>query len=387
MDDKQKELLARATGADKGAAPKQPRVPPPARPIPGITGNPPLPPKPVAVKRTLTDVERAALVKVGWDDSMPLPNDIRPALEAASQAFVEEQDEIVLPVDPRTPRPEIPKDVPYESLDAEAKKKVRDVFATAARLEEEARAVDDTDLRMQQIPGGAAALAATRGMVPELEIEDDSDKTTKETVPQAGAALHTVQFCPNCAHDMNLPAGPEPPYEKKMAFLHSILGQKPFFDDQTPFDGNVVITFRTLTTQEIEVIFKQAHIDREKGRAASDVDYWERVNRYRLFLQLVKFKTETHPHGFVEDFPDGLSPETNDMAKKCWTSVLQEQAAEGETILPLIEQALIGNGKPLKTEHKFRICNNASNRFNRMVARLEAMVDNSDFWKPTEGHA
>lgn len=395
MDDKRKqELLQRATATKPAAArpAQQPaataprrQVPPPAKKIPGITGNPPLPSKaPVR----LTQTEQRALAEVGWDASMPLPANIQPALaELRESEWAADQDEVILPVDPRTPPPEIPPEIPYDSLPPAQKKKVAEVFSRQIALEKEAMESQEASATLTSIPGGMEAMQMLDTLPDAVVIDDSAAPATKEVAAstnETGAMQPLVQFCPNCTHDMAQPAGPEPPYEIKMAFLHSILAQQPFFNTEDLFGGKMTITLRTLTSREIETIFKQAYRDQHSKRSTTEVDFWERVNRYRLFLQIVKIKTSTTPEGFVEDFPSGLSPETNDTAKVHWSTQCSPPEPD-ETYLTQIERIMLE--RYLKQEQKFRICNNASNRFNRIVARLEALVDNSDFWNPIETHA
>jgi hypothetical protein len=62
--------------------------------------------------------------------------------------------------------------------------------------------------------------------------------------------------------------------------------------------------------------------------------------------------------------------------------VAETSILDGETPLLLIEDYIFAN--VLKTEAMFRVVNTACNQFNRLVARLEAMADDSDFWRPTE---
>lgn len=429
------DLMARVTGQKKpGQPPKMMQTPPPAN-MPGVKGNPPLPQgRAVAQRRpsSLTPEERAKLESIGWDDSMPIPKNMAQLFEQIQNEKLAETDEanLPLPVDPRTPKIKPPEDIPIEKLDAAKKEKLRKVLAGQVDAEAEEALEKESQQRISHMSQGLqtayqmVAGAQPRGVqLPEPEVEVDVEtgkrpppaskekpkdftvveddgpdpedfnppmppnppqaKTTpppnvKEVTDSgAGGIGHT--HCPHCMWDLRMPDVQEPPYHKKISFLHAILGQKCFTDETELFGGSVVATFRALTTKEIDVVYKQAYRDREMGRAPTEMDFWERINRYRLFLQLQGLRTTTADKGFVHDLPDGLSEETNPMASSFWKV---NEPPPNETVMTQIETFIVTN--VLKTEAVFRVVNSACNQFNRMIAKMEAMVDNSDFWKPTE---
>jgi hypothetical protein len=198
---------------------------------------------------------------------------------------------------------------------------------------------------------------------------------------ELGVGGVTLTHCPHCQWDLSIPDMAEPPYADKMSFLHCMIGDKPYLKEIPLFGGAVVVTLRTLTTKEIDRIYGQAYKDRQDGKLPNELDYWERINRYRLMLQLQSFRSNG-ANGFSKDLPDGYSQATNPTATGFWVTAEQEgNMSPGETGLPDIEAWLVD--EVLKTEAVFRVVNNACNQFNRLVARLEAMADNTDFWKPT----
>ena len=430
------DLMARVTGQKKpGQPPKMMQTPPPAH-MPGVKGNPPLPQgRAVAQRRpsSLTPEERAKLESIGWDDSMPIPKNMAQLFDQIQSEKLAETDEanLPLPVDPRTPKMKPPEDVPIDKLDAAKKEKLRKVLTGQVEAEAEEELDRASQNRMAHMPHGlqtayqmvaGAQPRSTRLPEPEIEVDVEAGKKppTAKTPPkeftvveddgpdpedfnpppppnapqankaatigpdvtattETGAGGNGPAHCPHCMWDLRLPDVPEPPYHKKISFLHAILGQKCYTDEAELFGGSVVATFRALTTKEIDVVYKQAYRDREMGRAPTEMDFWERVNRYRLFLQLQGLRTTTVEKGFVHDLPDGLSEEANPMATSFWKL---NEPPPNETVLPEIEAFIIKN--VLKTEAIFRVVNAACNQFNRLVAKMEAMVDNSDFWKPTE---
>ena len=106
------------------------------------------------------------------------------------------------------------------------------------------------------------------------------------------------------------------------------------------------------------------------------------MNRCRVFLQLVSYKSG-EAQGV--DLPDGLSKATNRAAKQTWESKLGE--AEDQEIDELVslfdrlEEYVIG--EVLSSESLYRVVTHECNKFNRLLGKLEACVDNPNFWPET----
>jgi len=194
-----------------------------------------------------------------------------------------------------------------------------------------------------------------------------------EPLPETGAAGGPVT-CPHCEWplDRTDPTKPEP--GEVVAFLQAQLGQLPYVREYTLFDGALRIVFRTLTVGEIDLVYRQAYRELERGVLTTMPDFYERLGRLRLCLQLLKLSAPS----VQRDLPEGLSPETNPHARGFWQTAAPEP---GETQLPQIEAYLLAD--VLRTEPIFRVVNNACARFNRAVAKLEALADTPGFWQPT----
>jgi hypothetical protein len=167
---------------------------------------------------------------------------------------------------------------------------------------------------------------------------------------------------------------PEPSDSEKQSFLQSILGRRSFIKEYELLGGALKVRFRTLTTREIDTVYQQVDYERGRGEIVSREDYWERINRYRLYLQTCRLESNT----FLEDLPDGYSEAANPRAEAYWRFA---EPPPGATGLPAIEEYFMTTIFP--TEQLHRSVQATCGRFNRLVARLEALVDNSDFWKPT----
>lgn len=376
----------------KPATVKKPPPPPANRTLPpGVKGTPMLPTNKVVgqiAPSSLTPAELEALEGIGWTPDIPIPADFADAFDAIKAQRMAEQ--IAPPIDPRTPKLEI-ETVPIEQLSDEKRTELKEVMTRMAEEQKAAMlaAAEEEELQTKAagIPGLAEAVhlanrTTKESQEPIVEVDVVAKDAAKPASTETGAAPHPAN-CPNCGHDMAQTEIPEPPYDVKIAFLHCLLGQKPFTHRYELFNGAASVIFRTLTLDEVEAVYAQTFADEKAGKFPTPADYWEQLNRYRLFLQLQQFRA-TGPDGVFHDLPDGLSRETNPEAKVTWQDG-NEPPEIGQTLLPMIQAHVAG--KVLRQEALFRIVHTRCNEFNRMAARMEAMADNADFWKPTAGQS
>ena len=215
------------------------------------------------------------------------------------------------------------------------------------------------------------------------EVVEAAPPPPVEEVPSAsneedttGADAH-LENCPHCGWDLAQPTVVDPTHDEKMGFLHSVLGQKTFIQQYDLFGGKVVVRFRTLTTKEMDVIYNFVFKQRETGVITTIQDYWEKVNRYRLYLQLVHLSATDG--SFTHTLPDSYSRETNLYATEFW----QFPAYDPDMgYLEQIEEKILT--EVLRTETIQRTVSTYCARFNRLVSKLEVMIDSSDFWSETE---
>ena len=206
---------------------------------------------------------------------------------------------------------------------------------------------------------------------PLLKSEEEDDAEV-----DAGTEAY-LESCPHCGWDLAQPTVVDPTSDEKMGFLHSVLGQKTFIQQYDLFGGKVVVRFRTLTTKEMDVIYNFVFKQRETGVITTIQDYWEKVNRYRLYLQLAHLSATDG--SFTHTLPDSYSRETNPYATEFW----QFPAYDPETgYLEQIEEKVLT--EVLRTETIQRTISTYCARFNRLVSKLEVMIDSSDFWSETE---
>jgi hypothetical protein len=213
---------------------------------------------------------------------------------------------------------------------------------------------------------------------PSPRFEVVNDLPAEPFAPVAtGAADQGPARCPHCEWPLEAPDPTEPEKADIAAFLQAQLGMIPYVHETSLYDGLMVVTFRTLTIGEIDAVYSQASAESKKGMYATSNDFFERVNRLRLCLQLRAVRSARGN----ADLPDGLSAQTNPHAAVHWKG---DEPPAGETILPQIEAYVTGH--VLTNESAFRVAHQACMRFNRLVAKMEALADSPGFWNPT-GHA
>jgi len=214
--------------------------------------------------------------------------------------------------------------------------------------------------------------AAEEEEVEEEEYEDEFDD-----------AEGTIkQVCMHCGWDQSMPTVPEPNHSDKIAFLHAVLGHKVFSKRYQMFGGNLRATFRSLTIREIDTLYQAAYQAHQDGKIATTSDYYEYLNRLRLYLQITGISAKSA--ALHVRLPDGLDKVTNQHAESYWDDFLKEKGVfqDGVPLLKQIEDYVVEN--VLKTEHMQRTITHECANFNKLVSKLEACVDNPDFWKETE---
>jgi hypothetical protein len=208
---------------------------------------------------------------------------------------------------------------------------------------------------------------------PALAEEDDD---------YAGSGSTIKQICVQCGWDQDQPTIPEPEHKDKIGFLQSVLGHKVFSKRYLMFGGQLRVTFRTLSIREIDTLYQAAFRAQKEEQILTTADYYEYLNRLRLYLQLTSFSAAST--SMQIKLPEGLSKDTHEGCASYWDDFLKEQALFDENKPLIIQVQNYVIEKVMKTENLQRTITHECNKFNRLVAKLEACVDNPDFWEETE---
>ncbi len=332
----------------------------------------------------LTQFEQNELAKVGITPDMKLPANMATALKEI-KAVMDAEELPLLQNDPTKPFV-VPQAVDISQRSPEHQARLAKILGKHITAEADAREEAKREAAIEGLPEGAEeAFGMADAMARGVAVDDVTQpaavkppaKPHQHSAPSETGADAPPQFCEHCHWPIGFPDIPEPAYEKKLAFLQCALGEQTYKDEEELLGGNLTVAFRTLTTRELQAVFYQAFMDLKKGRIETKSDHDERLNWYRLCLQLMRLQGSG---GMMHVLPDGMSPDMNDLATAHWEC---DDPEPGETILPQIASYI--ETKVLKTEQIFRMVSQSCHKFNRVVAKLEANLDNSDFWKPTAG--
>lgn len=421
------DLLKRVTSAGKAPPPPAARPQPqPAAPV--LTR--PLPVGQLISARDpagLTPFEREQLAAAGVDATEPIPGNMAEILEQVRQeatAFLPP------PVDPNRPPLQVRTVQEHEMTPAQ-KAEVRSKIEAALAAEADARARAAEAAAEERLqPGVRAGLLQARiaraqaeakaatppaGAVPvvaDLPVRAGGPrqgattpdgrtvpKSVSGTAPAVSKPVSTptpppppppaedlgvtaaLTHCPHCAHDLSMDDIPEPDPSDRIAFLHCMLGDKPYEKEYDLFGGHVRVVFRTLTTQERDAVQAQVAAEYRAGEFTQAAEYVERVSRYELYLSVRKVTSDSP--GLLWDMPAGFTPATNPHAESHWT--LPAPAGPGDTGLKAVAEFMLAD--VLKTASLCSVVTVAAHRFRRLVSKMEAMADNRDFWQPTGGRS
>lgn len=325
----------------------------------------------------MTSAEREGLEKAGWKPGQPIPANMADAIAAVEAQAHQDAAGDRPPVDPGTPP------LSYDPVDIATLPDAERAKYEARLQEELARgAAAAPPVPTRPLSEVAKKVAAARVIPP---TPKDQPAPTPEAVnpfddspaqPAADATGTGTPFteCPHCAWDLAVPALAEPEYAEKMTFLHTVMNGQQFTKEYSLMAGNLLIGFRTLTTREMDMVYQHVYFERERNIVHNDAELWERINRFRMYLQITHVRTSERSR----DMPDGLSREANPNAKHFWK--LPEVGDKGP--LAALEDYMFKEIVP--TESLIRLAQFNCQQFNRLVSKLEALTDNSDFWTKTE---
>lgn len=217
---------------------------------------------------------------------------------------------------------------------------------------------------------------------PEVESKPEVEADKKED-DEMGSALH---LCVQCGWNQNMPVIEEPSQTDKLGFLQMLLGQKVFTKRYLLYAGHLRLTIRSLALREIDVLYQETYRAWKMGIIATQNDYYEHLNRLRLYLQLTSLSAQQSALHIT--LPDGLTKETHPTAESFWDDFLKEkgcykdEAGGGPTLVEQIKDYMLAN--VLCTEHLHRIATNTCSKFNRLVVKLEVCVDDPNFMNGIE---
>ncbi len=414
------ELLSKVTGQSE-----QPlRVPPPATPA-GIKGVLPTPSGTVrigeAAPGAYTEAEKRVLAALNINENEEMPANLAEILAQhglTQQQFTSMQqtkrvirsdaDTYIPPVPLDTP-PVVAKTVDIETLSAERQQEIREAIAEARAVETENRVLrnqeaavstlppdiqqaildanDVTRVQKKAEPVPAKQVLAEQGQTETPQPARRAARPQTAPLPPPPAPVEkekapstftgdTLQNCPFCHHNLEKAHNIEPTPEDKLIFLQALLGEKQFVKNYSLYGGRLVAVFRALTVTELDALFRQINYDIQSNKLLDATAVEERLQRYRMCLQLVSLTSPTFRH----EMPSGFTPATSPNAVTHWE--LPDDLATGDVGIGCVEEFILGT--VIKTESVYRALSLVCNEFNRLNSKLEATGHDSDFWEAIE---
>jgi hypothetical protein len=216
-----------------------------------------------------------------------------------------------------------------------------------------------------QIPkppqGGQAAPAP-----PPPETDPEPQPET-DPLPEEGAGGELpITRCPRCLWNMSHSFEANPTEEDRVAFVATILGTDRFRKQYSLLGGKFRVMFRSLTSDETDLVFRQMRLDQLRMEILGDADYFGRLNVYRLACMVEKISQGDGT--IIADVPPIMdipydSPEFGQ--------------PEQTRLIPMVEWF---NSEVCKTESLRRIVAQKHREFQRILEALEAQTSDPSFW-------
>lgn len=220
------------------------------------------------------------------------------------------------------------------------------------------------------------------------------DQRPAQGPPAEAGAAAPRRYCRQCGFDQTVEAV-EPTAADKDAFVQHLLGMRPFEKEYQLLGGALLVRFRTIRRKELDALYAVNFQKEKEDPGLSEAALVNLLNRNRFLLQLNYVRLAG---GAEVQFPEGLDRASHPEATTTWETVaagllggedLQKFAAaaadRGLYASLLFEKVVEPEvvRQALRQETTWRIAENACYQFNRVVARMEAMADSTDFWQPT----
>ncbi len=202
---------------------------------------------------------------------------------------------------------------------------------------------------------------------PPQAVEQPSPEVPPADQVVDAGGVNPVSYCPRCMWDVRQPWELQPEDTDKEQFVAAILGGTRFTKLISVMGGRLQITYRSLTSQETDLVFKQLGIDLRQEKLLDDAQYFMQLQVYRLAMSVERIENgdndilaEIPPIFEIEYDPPGPGePEETRLVKLVeW---FNKDAAPQESMRRIIAQ-----------HHR---------QFQRLVEALEAMTSEPDFWK------
>lgn len=217
------------------------------------------------------------------------------------------------------------------------------------------------------------------------EAEEVESGSNPEFKPDAEPThTHSFGFCRQCGWDQRVPPVAEPTRAEIMDFLYVSLGQKVYSKEYSRFGGRIKLRLRTLYVRELEALYEAAYKAQKVGIVNTPTEYYDYINRMRLYLQVSRVAITTSENQIIHNLPDVLNKTFGSSTGQDWIEKLKTDTKYNEKV-PLMQQVqsyMMDN--ILVTETLQRMVIDTCATFNRLVAMLESRIKDENFWNEME---
>lgn len=192
------------------------------------------------------------------------------------------------------------------------------------------------------------------------------EQAAPEEEPEGAGGTAALERCPRCLWKLDMPFEAEPTEADKQLFIAGVIGNTRFTKTYNLMGGNLQVTYRSLTSNEVDLVFHQIGIEARNGMILTEPEYMMKLQDYRLVLSVERI-ADGAGHTIAEcppvfdipyDEPEAGRPEeTRLRPMREW---FMEEVCPSESLRRLVAQ-----------NHRV---------FQRVVEALEAMTSEPDFW-------
>jgi hypothetical protein len=368
------QLAAQAARQTVGASP-------PGRPRGGAApGTPPPAPQGPALpfrpgELVLSDLEKQDLKALNYKAGDPLPGDLAERLTAGRQRVQADVQQGIAEAAQSGKVLKLPQEVPFEQLPPEHQASIRQ------SMQEAQHNIDLVELQREQLAAlgqldpsvRQAVMAAQAPQAPQAAVElFDSRPAAPRPQPhfQPEPPPAPVVMAPPAPPE-NAPAPapenrPKPTAGEILAFGASWWDGVPFLKIYEFFEGKVRVTFRTASTEHLELCFSQVSLDQASGRIAAVEDLWRYLRNYRLLLGLQQVSVNGRTYNIAKEV-DAILQAPGEAVTEA-----------GGTPLPYALHNLMTTA-PFSHESLWRVLIEHWQKFNALVMELEKLVTDQSF--------
>lgn len=378
----------------------------------GLGGRPLPTRKPM--QASYTDKTRQQLEHLGWQDGDPVPPELAAKIQQIQREIMADQQSATLDIPLDRPPLKPGKTIDIRDLPEERQAELRSLLVEA-KNEEAASAVTRVAnaaiesqinpnsppsvqaaqravmqaAQSQNFTGPTASVVSRPQLSPQAQVPEgkevagisgiapvfmqptppvvDTNTVEPATTPPAQAGSDVpLDRCPRCLFDLRMQYDANPTDTDKQRFLAAMLSQTRFTKQYKLFGDQLQVIFRSLTSKESNLLFRQLNFDLQQGRIGTQAEYMMQLAAYRLAMSIAEVRNSTGAP-IVE-----ISPVFD---------IPHDTPGPNDTETHLVPLLKWFDEDGITDESLRRMLGQLHRHFQRTVEALEAMASEPDFWK------